>query len=567
MPQEAAPSDDLAGTPLAMPLGPTSPALASPAVRPVARSSSEGESGIGGEEVRKGGQRGGPWRWVPSLYFLQALPNTLVVGVFPVALKSLGLDNLTITSWLPLVSLPWTLKLLWAPVVDLTGTKRAWTLSMQAACAMLMALAALVLLTPSPLALCLLTLALLAVAAATQDIAADGLYLSVLARPDQARYSGIIATASRLGRLYCNGAIVFVAGYITAKLGYPKPTAWCVAVLTAAALYFVGAAYHLLALPATPAASARGSARVLPTLLRTLVVLFAGLCVYLVLAGGVRWTGNFVGGRFGIAAWVQNPAALQVWLTLGGAAAVLLAPAVLLTRRLLRNTDIGTALASYVRQPGFGAILYFILTYRLGEAMLGAIAPLFLLDPLARGGAGQTEAAIGTINGFAGTTGIIVGGIAGGLFVHRIGLRRAFWPMALAMHTPNLLYVLTAYLISHHPPGSTVVQLATGLPFLSLVTFVDQFGYGFGFAGYFVYLMHVAQRTHGGAFRTTHYAIGTGLGALTILLATILSGILQSAVGYYYFFIAVCVLTLPGLLALKLIPHDPPPPGAIPHAD
>ena len=87
------------------------------------------------------------------------------------------------------------------------------------------------------------------------------------------------------------------------------------------------------------------------------------------------------------------------------------------------------------------------------------------------------------------------------------------------------------------------------------ITFVDQFGYGFGFAAYFVYLMRVAQRTP--EFRTTHYAIGTGLGALIVsTLAPALSAILQSAFGYKGFFIACCIATLPGMAALFLIPID-----------
>jgi PAT family beta-lactamase induction signal transducer AmpG len=93
-----------------------------------------------------------------------------------------------------------------------------------------------------------------------------------------------------------------------------------------------------------------------------------------------------------------------------------------------------------------------------------------------------------------------------------------------------------------------------------VVAFVDQFGYGFGFAGYSVYLMHVAQR---GSFRTSHYAIATGLGALTIMLAGMLSGYLQSTLGYVGFFVAVCLCALPAILTILIIPLDEMKPEAL----
>src|SRR4051794_22578893 len=108
------------------------------------------------------------------------------------------------------------------------------------------------------------------------------------------------------------------------------------------------------------------------------------------------------------------------------------------------------------------------------------------------------------------------------------------------MHVPTLLSVW----ISPRQPGA-----AWAYP----VVFVEAFGYGFGFAGYFVYLMHVAQR---GKFVTSHYAIGTGLGALFITFATILAGIVQSVFGYVGVFVAACLFTIPGTLTLLFIPLD-----------
>ena len=153
---------------------------------------------------------------------------------------------------------------------------------------------------------------------------------------------------------------------------------------------------------------------------------------------------------------------------------------------------------------------------------------------------GLTVAEVGVINGVAGIVGIILGGIAGGAIISRYGLRRSFWPLVVCMHAPNLLYVWAAFV---HPPTWTMYGVA----------FMDQFGYGFGFAGYSVYLMYVAQHGH---YRTSHYAIATGLGSLCIALAGILSSILQSLVSYRGFFVAVCICTIPGMLTLLIIPHE-----------
>ena len=205
------------------------------------------------------------------------------------------------------------------------------------------------------------------------------------------------------------------------------------------------------------------------------------------------------------------------------------------------------AFTTFIRQRGILAVLAFVLFYRFGEAMVSMITPLFLRDAVAVGGMGLSVAEVGVINGVAGIVGIILGGIAGGGVVGRYGLRRSFVLMLISMNAPNLLYVWVA---AAHP--------ATW--WMYVVAFVDQFGYGFGFAGYSVYLMHVAQR---GNFRTSHYAIATGLGALTIMLAGMLSGYLQSTLGYVGFFIAVCLCTIPAILTILIIPLDDMKPEAL----
>jgi PAT family beta-lactamase induction signal transducer AmpG len=223
-----------------------------------------------------------------------------------------------------------------------------------------------------------------------------------------------------------------------------------------------------------------------------------------------------------------------------------------LWKRMIAGSQMGEAIRTFVQQPGFPAIFFFILFYRFGEALVGRITPLFLKDAIDKGGLALNNEQLGFLNGVMGVVGIILGGIAGGLTVSKLGLRKAFVPLALAMHVPNLLYlglstrVLPELMVNVPGPGFLNMTVGT-------VLFVDQFGYGFGFAAYMVYLMWVAQR---GKFTTSHYAIGTGMGALCIVTAGVLSGVLQKQLGYTNTFWAVILFSLPGMLSLLFIPLD-----------
>lgn len=268
-------------------------------------------------------------------------------------------------------------------------------------------------------------------------------------------------------------------------------------------------------------------------------------------AGRLLCTGGLVflagilqkGGQGIIASWTVVFVAVAAWYGAGAVYARFFLPRPpgdVPVRCAPEATPLLVAFTTFIRQQGILAVLAFILFYRFGEAMVSMITPLFLRDAVAVGGMGLSVAEVGVINGVAGIVGIILGGIAGGGVVGRYGLRRSFVLMLISMNAPNLLYV---WMAAAHP--------ATW--WMYIVAFVDQFGYGFGFAGYSVYLMHVAQR---GNFRTSHYAIATGLGALTIMLAGMLSGYLQSTLGYVGFFIAVCLCTIPAILTIFIIPLD-----------
>lgn len=194
-------------------------------------------------------------------------------------------------------------------------------------------------------------------------------------------------------------------------------------------------------------------------------------------------------------------------------------------------------ITSYFQQTKIFAILAFILLYRFGEAMLVKMASLFLLDKVDAGGLGLNTSEVGLVYGTFGVVSLICGGILGGLVIARYGLKKCIWPMALAMNLPNLFYVYMAYT----KPSLTLVY-----PLVSL----EQFGYGFGFTAFSVYLMYISQ----GEYKTSHFAISTGIMALGMMLPGIVSGYLQTLLGYPLFFVVVCLLTIPGMITLFFIP-------------
>jgi PAT family beta-lactamase induction signal transducer AmpG len=163
------------------------------------------------------------------------------------------------------------------------------------------------------------------------------------------------------------------------------------------------------------------------------------------------------------------------------------------------------------------------------------------LDFRGLGGLGLGTAQVGLIYGVAGIVALTLGGLLGGWVISRGGLKRLLWPMLIAMHVPNLAYVW----LSNAQPASPLLVAAAVV--------VEQFGYGFGFTAYMVYLMMIADGPH----KTAHYAIGTGFMALGMMLPGMAAGWIQELIGYRWFFVWVCVACLPSFGATALLRVDP----------
>ena len=196
---------------------------------------------------------------------------------------------------------------------------------------------------------------------------------------------------------------------------------------------------------------------------------------------------------------------------------------------------------SFFQKKQIGIALAFILLFRLGEAQLVKISQLFLLDKIEQGGLALSLADVGVLYGTIGMLFLTLGGISGGIWASKVGLKKAFWPMALAMNLPNLAYVYLAYV---QPESSYLISCAVAF---------EQFGYGFGFTAFMLYLIYISE----GQYKTSHYALCTGFMALGMMLPGMISGWLQELIGYQHFFIWVMLCTLPGFALLYWIKVDP----------
>lgn len=497
---------------------------------------------------------------------------TIVQEVAAIFYKDLGIENEPIVRWTSLISLPWSMQLLFGPLVDLNATKRRWILAGQFLISIGLGATALLLSVPNAFEITLVILGATAITSALCNIATDGFYILSTTKEQQAKFVGVQTTCYRLGRLFCFGLLVYIVGLMT-KGGMSPKAAWTIILASAAGLYFLGHLANRVTVPKPEtdhAAAPESPAENALNIKRTLALVGVGLSGFFFLNALVRLTlhgiwsirdsiaptfgadGKIVGALSGLQGWMLPSTGKVIGFDLGlggvGTEAaqlvvcgVILAISWLAAKRLISNSPMGEALGSFIRQSGFPAILFFILFYRFGEAMVGKMSALFLKDAIDKGGLAISNEQLGLMNMFGGVLGIILGGLAGGYTVSKIGLRKAFWPLAFAMHVPNLMYIW----------ASSGVKVPTEAVFGIL--FIDQFGYGFGFAGYMIYLMWIAQR---GKFQTSHYAIGTGMGALCITTAGVLGATVQANFGYNGFFIAVVFMSIPGLLSLLFIPLD-----------
>lgn len=404
-----------------------------------------------------------PWFWIPLLNFASGLPYAVIISVSVIMYKNLGISNEDIGVYTSLLYLPWVIKPLWSPFIELNGTKRKWFLSMQ----LLISIAFLIVGFTIPMSgFFIMTLAIFWVAAfasASNDIASDGFYLLVLPENQQSFFLGIRSTFYRLSMLAGNGLIVLLAGYLEHKYG-DNTKAWSYTMI------FVG-------------------------LLMTLITVY----------------NYFSTPRTEINAG-EKPKSED-------------------------HQNFASIFVSFFKKKQIGLVLSFILLFRLGESQLIKMLSPFLIDPKNVGGMGLDTQDVGIIYGTFGVAALTIGGILGGIAISKQGLTKWMLPMILTMHLPIIGFILLAHF---HP---------TSIYYIYAVVITEQFGYGFGFAAFMMFLIHVAE----GESKTAHYALATGFMALGMMLPGMLSGYIQDYLGYQNFFIWVFIATIPGIILSRFL--------------
>ena len=418
-----------------------------------------------------------PWLWVPTLYFAEGIPYFIVNNISVVMFKNMGMPNGMLALYTSLLYLPWVIKPLWSPFVDIIKTKRWWIVTMQImmSCAMLL----LPFLLPQgdgagfashPLFFVTLTLFwITAFASATHDIAADGFYMLGLTSNKQAEFVGIRSTFYRLSSIFGQGVLVALAGILERKTA-DVHMAWKITLILSAVLFAVVTLYHTWSLP-HPVSDSRSSK---------------------ISAGDII--------------------------------------------REFKRTFI-----TFFKKKGILIAMLFMLLYRLPEAFLVKMMNPFLLDSMADGGLGLSTEAVGIIYGTIGVAALTVGGILGGFAASRWGLKKALWPMALSLTLPCLSFV---FLAAFQPSNLWIIGTCVSL---------DQFGYGFGFTAYMLYLIYFSN----GEFKTAHYSLCTAFMALSMMLPGMVAGYIQEAIGYTNFFIFVMVCCLVTVFVTMSVKVDP----------
>ena len=330
-----------------------------------------------------------PWWWIPTVYFAEGIPYFVVNSISVTMFTKMGVPNGEMALFTSLLYLPWTLKPLWSPLVDIFKSKRWWIVTMQALMTAAFILLVLSIPHPSPemiasgrtpsglFTFTLLLFILTAFASATHDIAADGFYMVVLDPGQQSFFVGIRSTFYRLSSIFGQGVLVVIAGLIESRTGN-IPLAWTLTMAVTAVIFALITLYDMFLLPRHKADVA------------------------------VKTSGRSSAGEF------------------------------------------ARAFVTFFRKPGILVALAFMLMYRLPEALLLKMVNPFLLSSAEQGGLGLSTATVGLVYGTIGVTALTVGGIIGGMAASRWGLKKSLWPMAAFLALPCAAYVYMSMSMTHN---------------------------------------------------------------------------------------------------------------------
>ncbi len=481
-----------------------------------------------------------PHFWAFTTYFTEGFPFTLFRTVSSIFFRDMGvsLEGVGLTS---LLGIPWIVKFLWSPALDVYATKRKWVLVMQGILVVIMVMTAIVASTPLAVPAIAALFLTGAFFSATHDIAIDGYYMEALDGDGQAKFVGYRVMAYRIAMMTGTGVVVTLGTMLS----------WTIAFSCGAAIFALFFVYHVFFLP-EPQVETHSFGQFFQIILR-LKTLTVGAGVALIVLAA-KWTVH--------TAFVQQLVArIPILHRLGfaqWAGILLLSGLVTLAlfrhfiRRKLENSrdsNYAAAFLSFIDRDHAGIMLIFIITLRAGEWMLTTMVAPFVVDVGIKVHYGWITAAVGLPSS-------IIGAMLGGWLISRYTLKRTIWPLILIQNLTNILYMFLAFHLQSY------VQLNTGAAHpaaigsfnLFLVASVhgfEQFSGGLGTAVLMTYLMRICLKEH----KAAHYAIGSGLMSLSGLFTGISSGFLAEWLGYGWMFGMSFVVAIPAMIVIPFLPN------------
>lgn len=466
---------------------------------------------------------GDPRWWVFSTYFAQGFPYMVVRSMSSVFFTDVGMSERAL-GYLNFLGLPWTLKFLWAPLVDIYATRRGWMIAAQGLVTLLTALLAGLCLAGGagwlpqvPDAILVWLFIAMAFIAATNDIAIDGYYMEGISDPkQQAAYTGFRVMAYRLAMILARfGVILAVAEVAKTTLGGNMYSAWGYGFAAAAMVMAILTGLHLVRLPHYQEARTRtvGAREAASGFLdsfaaylevsreRSLMALVSAPVFAIVLGSALA--------AFGI------PGVQAMTYAFASMLLVLLAQA----------------------RPAIALSLAFIMFYKIGDEIIFSMGTPFLKRYLL-----VDNTQLAWMSGLLGLVGSIVGTSIGGLWIKRTGLRRAIWPLTLLMNLNILAYIWLAW----ERPLATDTA---GFLIICVVYTIEQIAAGLGNAVLIVYIL----RTCKPEFKAGHYAIGSAFMSVFSALFGGMGGVIVEQVDYLGLFIIGFLASIPAMTLMLFI--------------
>jgi MFS transporter, PAT family, beta-lactamase induction signal transducer AmpG len=465
-----------------------------------------------------------PYLWCFTTYFTEGLPFAIVRMMSTVFFTDIGMKERYL-GYLNFLGIPWNLKFLWAPVVDIFGSKRVWMIAVQTVVIALTAAVAGLCFASANItdprlstSILLYLFIVMAFVAATNDIVIDGYYMEGLQDPkEQAAFTGYRVFAYRLSLVLAKFGIIFAVGALAKKIpNCSIYTAWGYGFAAAAGIMAMFTLYHLVALP-----DFAGAKKSITSLQKAASDFIASFALYLELSEqrasfALKSSGIGFALVFSVYFYIKHDPIQAMAFGLIGLLVALLVQA----------------------HKTVALSLLFIIFYKIGDEIIFSMGTPFLKRYLL-----VSNIQLAWMTGLLGLIGSIVGTTIGGLWIKKTGLKKAIWPLTLFMNLNIAAYICLAW---QHPLATTTSGLFT----IGAVYCYEQFAAGLGNAALIVYILHTCKKE----FKAGHYAIGSAFMSIFSTVFGGFGGIIVEKTGYLNLFVVGFLATIPAMLLMLIVP-------------